>query len=276
MQNEKSNKYKGRKIETAVEFNASVDAVWNAWSKPEEIERWFADRVSGETIAGGTLTLHWDGFDFDAPLQVLEAVPKLRTITSAQKPGGRLFITEVTLEQLSGDRTLLMLVESGFEETSTWDDEYEGRNSGWKVALQIMKHYLEHYPGQNRKGFLATRNAHFEHFKLRPFFRESEKLSKWLTKSGSLGEEGASYSLELKEGGRMAGTIIAVTDCDVALTWPEVKGLVTLKSIGACCSDHQALAVTFSGWDITASRFKEVEAIMKKSLDRLHKEIAMV
>ena len=134
------------------------------------------------------------------PHKVIEAVPGERLVLEGMGPGGLPFRQEVVVRR-DGGETVIELVHSGFDDAADWSDEYEGMDSGWKMALAILKHYLENHFGRSRRTYFAMRPATYENAQLDGAFRSEAGLGRWLTTGGSIGDVGAPVALQLQHGG---------------------------------------------------------------------------
>ena len=181
-------------------------------------------------------------------------------------PGLNPGILEVIISKEGGE-TVVRLVNSGFREGAEWNDEFEGTDSGWRMALALLKHYLENYFGTGRNSFLVMRPAEFSFEQVAPLQRTEGGLKKWLTKSGEYGEVGESYSLELQEGGKASGRILAKTNRETALSWDEIHGVLELKAFSM--GSQKFLCVRGCGWGLRAEKAKELEGQMERAVDRL-------
>lgn len=130
-------------IDRDVLIEAPVGVVWRTITEPEQISRWFADRVElvAERGAHGYL-----GFGEQGGPIVVEAVdPPTRfsfrwNHPAAEEPvPGNSVLVEFTLTPEGAERTRLRVVESGHELTA-WPDEEQRRyadehRDGWPMYL---------------------------------------------------------------------------------------------------------------------------------------------
>lgn len=134
-------------IEVTIEIAAPPEAVYDAWADPEQLAAWFVDRAEGRAAPGETMTWIFDHFGYRQPVPIVAAERGRRFAT-----GGGAYLLEVTLEP-KGGATVLRLVNSGFDD----DERGEGVDSGWRMALAQLRHWLERYPGRRRHHTLAMR-----------------------------------------------------------------------------------------------------------------------
>ena len=188
--NEKPIEHKGRIMRVDMRTTATPELVYEAWADPEKIAHWFPDKADGKAEAGATITWIFDKFNYKIPYEVLRAEPGKRfAIRWNPPPGMNAGILEVTIAKESGE-TVVRLVNSGFREGAEWNDEYEGIDSGWRMSLALLKHYVENYFGTPRSSFLAMKPAQYSTERLLPLHRTGAGLGKWLTTHGAFGEAG--------------------------------------------------------------------------------------
>ncbi len=123
---------------------APLEAVWNAWTTPEDITHWNAasddwhtTRATADLRVGGTFTARMEakdgsaGFDFSGTYSAV--IPEARLAYSMED--GRK--VEVTFEQ-TPDGVLV---------TETFDPEHENsrelQKTGWQAILDRFKTYVE-------------------------------------------------------------------------------------------------------------------------------------
>lgn len=209
---------------------ATPQQAWEAWAKPEIIAGWFADRATGTPRAGETITHVFEDFGMEVPFTVVEAIPGERIIFDGVGPGGRPFRQEIHIRR-DGGETVLELVHSGFEQGEGWEGEFEGMDSGWTLALAVLRHYLEHYFGRPKVGVMSMRPAAFDLARADELFRRREGLAAWLTTGeGEIGDVGSAVALPLRNGHRVSGKVLAWSGREVAMTWPEIEGTLELKA----------------------------------------------
>src|SRR5271163_393292 len=134
--------HKGRIIRAEISTKATPQEAYDAWADPEKIAHWFPDHAEGKAEPGATITWIFDKFNFRVAYEVLIAQQGERfAIRWNPLPGRNAGMLEVTLSKEGGE-TVIRMVESGFREGAEWDAEFEGNESGWHMALAVLKHYL--------------------------------------------------------------------------------------------------------------------------------------
>ena len=256
----------GRVMQKEMTTRAAPREVWEAWADPTKLAQWFTDGAEGEAKAGGSMTWIFEKFGYRFTYEVLEARPEERLVLTVTPPGRSLpWLLEIDIEQ-AGGRTVLKLVQSGFGEGAEWEDEYQGINSGWVMALAVLKHYLENYFGRTRHHALVMLPVEYSSSQLRPFYREEPSLAKWLTKAGGIGEPGTPYELTLKNDERLAGEVLANTATEVQLSWTEIEGALALKAFSL--GSQKVLAIDVVTW-AGKGPLDEIAHTMESSLERL-------
>lgn len=166
-----------RVIETEIEIDAPVGAVWKALTDAEELTRWFPLSASVSPGKDGTIAMAWgQEYQAKAKIEIWEPNERLRMVfplsgasreedssgeSASSEPQlsdesigrnskGIPMIQEWTFETRAG-KTLVRLVHSGFGAGEDWQDEiYEGTRRGWAFELRGLRHYLENHPGTRR------------------------------------------------------------------------------------------------------------------------------
>jgi uncharacterized protein YndB with AHSA1/START domain len=128
------------KIERDVVIEAPADVVWKTITEPDQITRWFADRVELDLKPGGHGYL---GFGKDVGTAILvEAVDQPRRLafrwnrTQDDDPTlDNSVLVEFTLTSQGPERTHLRVVETGLETLGWPDDEkrsyVQDHRGGW-------------------------------------------------------------------------------------------------------------------------------------------------
>ena len=140
-------------IEREVLIDAPVEVVWRTITEPEQLRRWFADRVELELEPGGRGLM---GFEDQAVPLVVEAVqPPTRFSfrwnhpAGAEPAAGNSTLVEFMLVG-EGDRTRLRVVESGLE-LLAWpvgDKEHfaDEHREGWAMFTDRLARLLAEHP----------------------------------------------------------------------------------------------------------------------------------
>jgi uncharacterized protein YndB with AHSA1/START domain len=256
----------GRRIETAIRTSATPEEVWKAWTDPASISRWFTDEARGEAVPGGTLVWVFRGFG-EIPYPVVVAEPPRRLVLAGEIPGRGPFALEILIEHAGGSTTV-RLVNSGFREGADFMEEYEGVRSGWDGSLALMRHYLERHLGEARHASLLVRPAAVSAEVLYRCFSEADGLATWLTRRGSLGEAGSAAELELREGGKLTGEVIAATGREKSVTWVEEDDAV-LELKGFAGGGGRLVGLRLTTWGADGARLARLERLLTPAVERL-------
>lgn len=139
---------KKRVLDLEMLVAATPEQVWKALTDSEELSRWFPLSAKVKPGAGGTIFLSWGpGWEGEAPISVWE--PENRFTWQEGAP--RHLSLDWTLEARGG-KTLVRVVQSGFDAGTAEDDEFYGSiDYGWKFMLTNLRHYLERHNGTPRQ-----------------------------------------------------------------------------------------------------------------------------
>jgi hypothetical protein len=143
------------------------------------------------------------------------------------------FRQEVTITR-SGGVTVLVLVHSGFGPVDPDSEIVQGIDSGWTMALTLLKLYVERWYGREKRSLTVFRPAGFEYGSLlRDRYQAADGLGSWLTDGAAPVEPGRQVSLRLRSGHRLTGRVLVRTRHEIALEWDELEGALELKAFGA-------------------------------------------
>jgi uncharacterized protein YndB with AHSA1/START domain len=264
-------KHQGRTIRKEITIAATPDEVWDAWAKHDRISQWFVDRQDGDMDKDAIVTWSWDAFGGGYPIHVLEA--RRGEYLAFGGPDGMQprALQEIVLRQ-EGGHTVLRLANSGFLEGSDWDEEIEGIDSGWTLALALLKHWLEQHRGRARVKSLVMRPAGHTREQLAPLYGTSAGLGRWLAARAELSGEplvvGKMVALTLHGGATLTGEVLARSPTELCISWRERSGVLTLKSF-VMGEQGRCVALAFDAWGIGADACADVEAILEPALARL-------
>ena len=143
---------KSRDIDIQVLIESPLGKVFEAWSKPEMLERWLARKAVVDLRVGGAYELFWDPkdpkADNTAGCRIIGLVPDAELSFSWKGPkqfaavmGDKTSIF-VRLERRD-DATLLRFVHTGWGSGSDWDKARRSQAEAWKEALENLKNMLE-------------------------------------------------------------------------------------------------------------------------------------
>ena len=128
--------------------DAPIEKVWEALTTPEHLSKWFGDSAEVDLRPGGRARFGWS--EFDASIEaIVEIVDRpfrfsFRWESLEDTPVEQAStLVEFSLESL-GDRTRLLLVESGFAALpeDAYDHRFEENSSGWTSELEDLSVYV--------------------------------------------------------------------------------------------------------------------------------------
>jgi uncharacterized protein YndB with AHSA1/START domain len=135
-----------RELRLSRVFDAPRRLVFEAWSKPEHLSRWFAprpltiSRCELDLRAGGAFRLVMrtpDGIEFPMDTTFREVVPQERIVFAGVIHGGVEVVTTVTFVEHDGKTT--MNVHQTF---STESDATRGAPQGWAATLDQLGEFV--------------------------------------------------------------------------------------------------------------------------------------
>ena len=256
--------------EREIRIASDPETVWKAWAEPDHVRRWFSDDARGELEAGGEIVHEFQGHG-EHRYTVVEVDAPRRLVLEGEMDG-RAFrqVTEIRQE---GGTTVLRLVHSGFGSADPDSEIVQGIDSGWTMALAVMRHYVETHFGRDKKTIPVFRPARFEYDALlNEFYLDGEGLERWLTEGGTGIQRAEPLHLRLRDGRSLTGSVLTVTDHEVAVTWPEVEGILELKAFGAG-PDQRVLGLRLTTWsedeDMAEALRPELEGAVSRLLEVL-------
>ena len=261
----------GRAAQLEMRTTASPEQIWNAWANPELISQWFADHAEGWAHKGEQVTWIFDEFGYRIPYQVVKSVPAECVVFGGQIPGRIPFLLEVTIRREQGE-TVVRLVNSGFLEGGSFDEEYEGVASGWQMALAMLKYYAENHYGVPKQQYILMHEAAFALPDLPAWYTRPDLLNRWLTTHAAVGVEGEACTLSLIDGPRIDGVVAAISRREASFIWPAQNALIELKGWGA--GDKKILAMRATCWNSDA--ITSLRPALEAALQRLATELGTV
>lgn len=190
-----------RVLQAELVTNVSARRLWRAWTEPRLVAGWHAREVTGEPRAGTHYTWRFEGFGPPQALLVKEVEPGRRLVLAAIGYG--------EIEVVFSDPGRLQLSHSGL----TFPDEVlDDCESGWRMALAVLGHYVQHYFEQPKQTLLVMREASFEFGAAHQAFSDAKLFRQWF---------------EAPEPPR---EVLADTGRDVCLRWDYIGGTLELKA----------------------------------------------
>lgn len=243
-------KHHGRIVDKEIAIRATPAQVYAAFADPRAIARWFVDAAEGVAKPGELMTWIFRDMNFRLPVPILEAKPNSEFVTGGEIPGRLPALMEVLIRATDGGDTRVRLVNSGFADGAQWDEEYQGVDSGWTMALATLKHALEQHPGKDRTHVMSMQPSSVDPSRLRALYTTAAGLGAWLGSDvridGPTLGVGASYALTTRGLGPMSGRVLADSGREVLLEWKEQDAVLGLKSFAA--GPARMICLDFSTW----------------------------
>jgi uncharacterized protein YndB with AHSA1/START domain len=261
----------GRTVEVEIVTRAHPARVWEAWTDPLRLVEWFADRVNGAPNPGGLVSWSFDRLQSEMSFRVSpQTAPGDLILESTTTVSSRL---EVSIGA-AHDGTRVRLVHSGLPEDPSWDDDFSAIASGWRLALAVLRYYVEFHFAQARRQFFVNRLGRFPLARLATLFRDPSGLQEWLTDGGSMGTPGGRVHLALKSGEMLRGDMLADTGTDLAMAWDEIGGVLQLRTLPVPRDRGvRSLCAMGWGWGISAERAEQIERDLATALERLERTL---
>jgi uncharacterized protein YndB with AHSA1/START domain len=138
-------------IERTIDLPSPVARVWRAITRPDELSRWFGDRVLLDPAVGGEIVLEWDAYGrvtgvieaFDPPRRFAFRWRAHGVASDAPfAPDNSTLVTFTLTPTAEGTR--LEVVETGFASLpeAIRAAAYRENVSGWDVELQELADYI--------------------------------------------------------------------------------------------------------------------------------------
>ena len=212
-----------------IRIDGDVEKVWAAWAEPEHVKRWFSDDARGTLEPGEELVHTFEGHG-EHRYTVIEVEAPHRLVLEGQMMEGEAFRQEVRITREEGT-TILELVHSGFGPIDPDDETAQGIDSGWTMALTVLKHYVEHYFGRDKTTVAIFRPARFDYGALAEgYYFTGEGRLAWL---GGIADE-------------LEGELVR-TDHEVCFRLPGHEGVLELKAFGSS-PDQRFLGLRAIAW----------------------------
>jgi uncharacterized protein YndB with AHSA1/START domain len=145
-----------RAIDLTIDIDATLEEVWHALTTGEGIANWFAPHAAVTPGEGGSVSVGWDPKEmWTQPITVWEPLRRMQT-ASEMPSADRIVRLAVDYHlETQGRRVRVRLVDSGFDDSGSWDDYIDGLDAGWSYFLFNLKHALERHRGVDRRQLSA-------------------------------------------------------------------------------------------------------------------------
>jgi uncharacterized protein YndB with AHSA1/START domain len=206
---------KTRTIQSEIEIDAPIEAVWKALTEAEGLTRWLCDEARVTPGVGGSFWVSWgEGQAGESRIEVWEPGRRLAMRNLPPEGHGQSdekaaaetpMIQEYILETRAG-KTVLRLVDSGIPDSPEWDGMYDGKSRGWKMFFQALRHYLQKHPGKPRTSISEMRPIQGGLVEAWEKFTGPQGLAATGSFAGL--SEGARYSVTMPTGEKLEGEVL--------------------------------------------------------------------
>lgn len=144
-----------RAIELEVVVPGTPEQVWQAIATGPGISSWYVPHAI-EAREGGAMTASFGpGPEMQVTGRVAAWEPPHRVLfDGGEGTGGLAF--EWLIEARDGGSCVVRLVNTGFGEGDSWDEQFDGMSEGWKMFLINLRLHLEHFAGKQATAMLPT------------------------------------------------------------------------------------------------------------------------
>jgi uncharacterized protein YndB with AHSA1/START domain len=168
------------RIELTVELPGTPEQVWDAiatakgitaWMLPTELEERLGGRVvfhMGDDVSSeGTIT------GWDPPRRVAYEEPNWPALAGRETADVTPIASEFVIEARSGGTCVLRVVSSAFGTGADWEREFfADMERGWRPCFDVLRRYLERFPGRQATSMVLERTSTQEAKALRASFEE--------------------------------------------------------------------------------------------------------
>lgn len=268
----RAGEHRGRTVENEIGIAADPARVWEAWADPARIADWFVERAVGRATDGGRVTWAWDRFGLEIEQEVLVADPPRRLLLRARDPDRGTSVLEVVLEG-DGGQTVVRVVQSGFGGGPDADAAAEGVDSGWAIALGLLRLYMERWYGRVRSELMVLRPVPAACAAVAPYFRDPARLAEWLTAPPDVGDAAPPPRLELRDGRTITGEVLIDAGSEQLREWRQVGGALELKAFptgdGGCTAGVRA-----TSWQLSQTELQAWKPYFDAAVERLADRLA--
>lgn len=175
-------------------YDAPVQAVWDAWTVPEQVEQWWGPRGfsitthSKELRVGGTwrYTMHGpDGVDYPNLTTYFEVEPCRKLVYDHGASEGRppLFRVTVTFAQVDGKTTMDMIMSLASPEAATEIAKFIKKAGGEATWDRLAEHLGQVQSGTS--SFVINRTLAAPIARVFEMWTSAEHLARWLAPVGT-------------------------------------------------------------------------------------------
>ncbi|HTE49990.1 MAG TPA: SRPBCC domain-containing protein [Kofleriaceae bacterium] len=262
-----------REVHETLEIDADLAAVWRAWTEPEQLRGWMAERAEGTVAVGERVRLSWDSLGLELDLDVVTCEPERRLVVRGGAAGRPPQTQSVELSRAAGG-TRVALAHRGFAPGPAGEAERAGTAAGWHVMLRVLAHYLDGRVTRRRECAAVLAPVAAPLAVVGDLLHRPDGRAAWLVDGDSPAlSEGTRFALRGPGGASMTGRVLAVAPpFELALTWDQIDGVVVLRAIqiapGASVDPVLAVAQAWS-WSPERPAWPAARATLEAAIARL-------
>jgi uncharacterized protein YndB with AHSA1/START domain len=233
--------------------------VFAAWADDQRLQQWYPERAHGPLLPGRRVELAWTSLGISIAMEVCERVEERRLVLRGD-PGTGAQTQTITIAPAPGGSELV-LEHDGLPSL----DDREGCESGWRIALAVLREYVENQFGRSRQSFavMASVGARREEIYAR-FARPS-----WLAEPApSLSPVGSRRTLRLRGGPALRVDTIADTPGrELAIRCEDLATVIAFRALPA--AGTWLAVVHVSSWSDDADAVAELRTALTSGVERL-------
>lgn len=143
-----------RAIEVEIVVPGTPEQVWQAIATGPGISSWYVPHTIEEREGGAMTASFGPGPEMEVTGRVAAWEPPHRLLLDGGEGAGLAF--EWLIEARDGGSCVVRLVNTGFGEDESWDEQFDGMSEGWKMFLINLRLHLEHFAGEHATAMLPT------------------------------------------------------------------------------------------------------------------------
>ena len=148
-----------RKLDASIEVPGTPEQVWEAIATGPGITAWFMP-TEVEEHEGGTVRMdHGPAIQSSGVVSAWERPHRFayeEDWQPTEAAGSHRIATEFLVEARAGGTCVVRVVMSGFGDGDDWDRAMESFQGGWETALEGLRLYLAHFPGQHASSIAVS------------------------------------------------------------------------------------------------------------------------
>jgi uncharacterized protein YndB with AHSA1/START domain len=137
-----------RTIDLSIEVPGTPHEVWRAIATGPGISSWYVPHRVEEHAGGAVVASFGPGPELQVHARVAAWDPPHRVVFDKGEDAGGLAF-EWLVEARDGGSCVVRLVNSGFGDGGTWDDQYDALQEGWTLFLVNLRLHLQHFRGRS-------------------------------------------------------------------------------------------------------------------------------